>query len=337
MASIVGDQLVLLEKNRQELFCRVAGRETSPAMDESILDLLRYFSQNQLDAASGEITPLDNWTFRHLKTRYAHSTLKSWARPSNYSATYCLIDNLTTSFYLFHQHFTPEGCSKSLMKELKEQPALSDDTLLAPWYFFRDRKNKCYNYLEPVAGSHLTALSAVEVSFSEEVLKKQARQLFSALEALHATGRVHQNIDSEVVYSDPEGNIYLDELYHPPVLEARIETRVADEDQRDIYLAPEALKKAVFDEAKSDVWGGGLVLLQGFLGKFPSFYPSGEHKIFNKILSIADLKRFPDSIELELKEKGASQECVNFFMCALDPDAETRNSVEELLAHPFLA
>ncbi|KAK8663656.1 hypothetical protein V6N13_083464 [Hibiscus sabdariffa] len=184
-------------------------------------------------------------------------------------------------------------------------------------------KTKVYFVMEFAKGGELFTRIA-RGRFSEDLSLRYFQQLIAAVGYCHSRGVFHRDLKPE--------NLLLDESYNLKVTDFGL-SAVKEQIRPDgllhtlcgtpAYVAPEILAKKGYDGAKVDVWSCGIILYVLHAGYLPFNDPNlmaMYHRIYKGEF------RFP---------KWTSPDLRRFICRLLDPNPDTRITVDEIIIDPW--
>lgn len=184
-------------------------------------------------------------------------------------------------------------------------------------------KAKIYFVMEFAKGGELFA-KIEKGRFSEDLSRKYFQQLISAVGYCHSRGVFHRDLKPE--------NLLLDENWMLRVSDFGL-SAVKDQVQPDgllhtlcgtpAYVAPEILAQKGYDGAKVDIWSCGVILYVLSAGYLP-FNDPNLMVLYRKIYK--SVFRYP---------KWTSPDLRRFISRLLDPNPETRITVDEIIRDPW--
>ncbi|CAI9761905.1 unnamed protein product [Fraxinus pennsylvanica] len=184
-------------------------------------------------------------------------------------------------------------------------------------------KTKIYFVLEFAKGGELFAKIA-KGRFSEDLSRKYFQQLISAVDYCHSRGVYHRDLKPE--------NLLLDENWELKITDFGL-SAVSDQIQPDgllhtlcgtpAYVAPEILAKKGYDGAKVDIWSCGIILYVLNAGYLPFNDPN---------LMVMYKKIYKGEFRCP---KWTSPELKRFLTRILDPNPNTRVTIQEIINDPW--
>ncbi|CAI9097173.1 OLC1v1033537C1 [Oldenlandia corymbosa var. corymbosa] len=185
-------------------------------------------------------------------------------------------------------------------------------------------KSKIYFVMEFAKGGELFNKVA-KGRFSEDLSRRYFQQLISAVQCCHSRGVYHRDLKPE--------NLLLDDNWDLKVTDFGLSAVTEDQVRDDgllytlcgtpAYVAPEILAKKGYDGAKVDIWSCGVVLYVLNAGYLP-FNDTNLMVMYRKIYK-GDF-RCP---------KWTSPELKSLLSRLLDPNPDTRITLDETIAHPW--
>lgn len=171
--------------------------------------------------------------------------------------------------------------------------------------------------------------------FSEKRSRWYLQQLMFAVDFCHRLGIINRDIKLENLFLRGRnkeilklGDFGLSKDESKSSLKSSVGTV--------LYLAPELItgygKKAEYDGKKAEVWACGVVLYTMITGHYP-FVRKGERELARVTLMTKILHRIVDRDYPEPKH--VSEGLTDLLGHMLDPDPETRASVDDVLNHPW--
>jgi [calcium/calmodulin-dependent protein kinase] kinase len=158
-------------------------------------------------------------------------------------------------------------------------------------------------------------------------------QMLQAVHALHSIHVMHRDIKPENVLIGANDHVYLADFSAARALDPQTDL-IGDIDGTPAFYSPEECRGELYHAKPADVWSLGVSLYLMVYGHLP-FYDSSEpdsyaqrlFKVF-KCIQEADVRLDPDiSVSDELRD---------LLVKLLDRNPETRPTIKEALAHPWV-
>jgi len=164
-----------------------------------------------------------------------------------------------------------------------------------------------------------------KVSFSEDVVRFYAAEIYCALWYLHKNGIVYRDLKPENIILDEEGHLKLIDfgLAKDNISEKNLTSTFCGTNE---YIPPELLKGEKYGFS-FDWWGYGVLLYEMLFGK-PSFYDNNRTTLFKKI--IFEEPNYTTN-------RSVSNEAVNLIRQLLDKNIKKRINPEKIPSHPFFS
>ena len=226
---------------------------------------------------------------------------------------------------IFKKQVDKHGVLAQLREEIEIQTRLRHPGVLRLYGFFHDEK-RVYLVLELAAGGELYKRLQTETTFSEAQTAKWIAQLAGALRVVHEHHVIHRDIKPENLLLDSEDNLKIADFGWSTVAQHKRKTFCGTLD----YLAPEMLTEDSYDK-RVDVWALGVLLFECLVGTPPFEVPESTEETHARIIS--GEVRFPaDGPGSKL-----SEDVKGLIVRLLQRDPRHRATLDEALAHPFLA
>ncbi|KAB2062560.1 hypothetical protein ES319_A10G160600v1 [Gossypium barbadense] len=184
-------------------------------------------------------------------------------------------------------------------------------------------KAKVYFVMEFAKGGELFTRIA-RGRFSEDLSRRYFQQLISTVRFCHSRGVFHRDLKPENLLLDENWNLKVTDFGLSAVKEQiRPDGLLHTLCGTPAYVAPEILAKKGYDGAKVDVWSCGIILYVLHAGYLPFNDPNlmvMYHRIYKGEF------RFP---------KWTSPDLRRFICRLLDPNPETRITVDEIMNDPW--
>ncbi|MFQ6652490.1 hypothetical protein Gotur_024327 [Gossypium turneri] len=184
-------------------------------------------------------------------------------------------------------------------------------------------KAKVYFVMEFAKGGELFTRIA-RGRFSEDLSRRYFQQLISTVRFCHSRGVFHRDLKPENLLLDENWNLKVTDFGLSAVKEQiRPDGLLHTLCGTPAYVAPEVLAKKGYDGAKVDVWSCGIILYVLHAGYLPFNDPNlmvMYHRIYKGEF------RFP---------KWTSPDLRRFICRLLDPNPETRITVDEIMNDPW--
>lgn len=209
-------------------------------------------------------------------------------------------------------------------------------------------------FLEYVSGGSLCTLLKQFVRFGEAVTRLYTTQILQGLDYLHGKRVVHGDIKPANILVSHRGEIKLSDFgtsrLLPPQSGGGSGCLLSDGSQSQeqrlllagagssgmavgtpLYMSPEQCRTGVAD-FPSDVWALGLVVYEMLSGA--NLHEAAAFQ--SPVQALFAIGRITERPSLTGMHHVASHAAIDFVGCCLDPDAEQRWSITELLRHPFI-
>lgn len=185
-------------------------------------------------------------------------------------------------------------------------------------------KSKIYFVMEYAKGGELFTKLSKKGKLKEEVAHRYFWQLINAVEFCHSRGVYHRDIKPENLLLDENGNLKVSDFGLSALTESKREDGMLHTTcGTPAYVAPEVIKRRGYDGVKADVWSCGVVLFVLLAGYLPFHDPN-----------LIEMYRKIDRAEFECPS-WFSPEVRNLLCMMLDPDPDTRISVEKIRVYSW--
>eukprot|EP00752_Nemacystus_decipiens_P012663 g11217.t1 len=197
--------------------------------------------------------------------------------------------------------------------------------------FTSPTRSKTFVVVEAVSGGgDLFEAIAAKGRLNDDSARYYFAQLLDAVEHCHARGVCHRNIKPENVLLDARGNVKLTGfalagLFDPSLGDNHVENLLHATCGTPDYTAPEVVQGFAYEGAAADVWSLGVTLYAMLAGYLP-FEADSLPAVFDKAQA-GDFKAAPEM----------SVEARSLLDCMLEPDPESRYTIQDIRAHPWLA
>ncbi|XP_052163119.1 CBL-interacting protein kinase 5 [Oryza glaberrima] len=184
-------------------------------------------------------------------------------------------------------------------------------------------KSKIYFAMEYVRGGELFSRVA-RGRLKEDAARKYFQQLIGAVDFCHSRGVYHRDLKPENLLVDENGNLKVSDFGLSAFKECQKQDGLLHTTcGTPAYVAPEIINKRGYDGAKADIWSCGVILFVLLAGYLP-FHDSNLMEMYRKI-SKGDVK-FPQWFTTDVRR---------LLSRLLDPNPNTRITVEKLVEHPW--
>uniref|UniRef100_A0A0A9HLE6 non-specific serine/threonine protein kinase n=1 Tax=Arundo donax TaxID=35708 RepID=A0A0A9HLE6_ARUDO len=184
-------------------------------------------------------------------------------------------------------------------------------------------KSKIYFAIEYVRGGELFSRVA-RGRLKEDAARKYFQQLIGAVDYCHSRGVYHRDLKPENLLVDENGNLKVSDFGLSALKECQKQDGLLHTTcGTPAYVAPEIINKKGYDGAKADIWSCGVILFVLLAGYLP-FHDSNLMEMYRKI-SRGDVK-YPQWFSSDLRR---------FMSKLLDPNPNTRITMEKLVEHPW--
>ena len=225
---------------------------------------------------------------------------------------------------IFKKQIEKHNVLSQLKDEIEIQTRLRHPGVLRMYGYFHDEK-RVYLVLELAPGGELFKRLQSEKRFGEAQTGKWVTQLASALQCVHANKVIHRDIKPENLLLDGNSELKIADFGWSTVAKDKRQTFCGTLD----YLAPEMLTHGVYD-FRVDVWALGILMYECLVGSPPFEVPDSVEETHKAI------QEGPITYPPELS-MGISSSAKDLIKKLLAKTPEDRPSLEEVLAHPFLA
>lgn len=157
---------------------------------------------------------------------------------------------------------------------------------------------------------------------NEQQAKGYIKQIFEALQFIHAQGIAHRDLKPENILFDQLGNIRISDFGLSRFVgrNGLVETACGSP----CYASPECISGKPYDARKSDIWSCGVVLFAMVTGQLP-WTKRNQFQLFEQIRSAQF--SIPEFL---------SDNCKDLIKRLMEPDMDKRITIDEALEHPFL-
>ncbi|CAD6240367.1 unnamed protein product [Miscanthus lutarioriparius] len=184
-------------------------------------------------------------------------------------------------------------------------------------------KSKIYFAMEYVRGGELFARVA-RGRLKEDVARRYFHQLIAAVDFCHSRGVYHRDLKPENLLVDEHGNLKVSDFGLSALRECQKQDGLLHTTcGTPAYVAPEIINKKGYDGAKADIWSCGVILFVLLAGYLP-FHDANLMEMYRRI-SRGDVK-YPQWFSSDLRR---------FMSKLLDPNPNTRITIEKLVEHPW--
>ena len=211
------------------------------------------------------------------------------------------------------------------MSEIRIHRSLHHSNIVAFEHFFEDKQN-VYILLEMCKNQTMNELLKRRKRLTELEIQCYLLQIISGTRYLHTHRVIHRDLKL--------GNLFLTDKMELKLADFGLATKLEFEGDRKRticgtpnYIAPEILNGKEGHSYEVDIWSIGVILYTLLIGK-PPFETSDVKSTYKRIK--ANLYTFPDHIKVSEESRDLVRKILN-----LDPTK--RPSLDQILAHPFLA
>jgi 5'-AMP-activated protein kinase catalytic alpha subunit len=184
-------------------------------------------------------------------------------------------------------------------------------------------KSKIYFAMEYVRGGELFARVA-RGRLKEDNARRYFHQLIGAVDFCHSRGVYHRDLKPENLLVDEHGNLKVSDFGLSALRECQKQDGLLHTTcGTPAYVAPEIINKKGYDGAKADIWSCGVILFVLLAGYLP-FHDANLMEMYRRI-SRGDVK-YPQWFSSDLRR---------FMSKLLDPNPNTRITIEKLVEHPW--
>nr|APD15501.1 CIPK5 [Saccharum hybrid cultivar ROC22] len=184
-------------------------------------------------------------------------------------------------------------------------------------------KSKIYFAMEYVRGGELFTRVA-RGRPKEDNARRYFNQLIGAVDFCHSRGVYHRDLKPENLLVDEHGNLKVSDFGLSALRECQKQDGLLHTTcGTPAYVAPEIINKKGYDGAKADIWSCGVILFVLLAGYLP-FHDANLMEMYRRI-SRGDVK-YPQWFSSDLRR---------FMSKLLDPNPNTRITIEKLVEHPW--
>ncbi|XP_066316905.1 CBL-interacting protein kinase 5-like [Miscanthus floridulus] len=184
-------------------------------------------------------------------------------------------------------------------------------------------KSKIYFAMEYVRGGELFTRVA-RGRLKEDSARRYFHQLIGAVDFCHSRGVYHRDLKPENLLVDEHGNLKVSDFGLSALKECQKQDGLLHTTcGTPAYVAPEIINKKGYDGAKADIWSCGVILFVLLAGYLP-FHDANLMEMYRRI-SRGDVK-YPQWFSSDLRQ---------FMSKLLDPNPNTRITIEKLVEHPW--
>jgi 5'-AMP-activated protein kinase catalytic alpha subunit len=184
-------------------------------------------------------------------------------------------------------------------------------------------KSKIYFAMEYVRGGELFTRVA-RGRLKEDNARRYFNQLIGAVDFCHSRGVYHRDLKPENLLVDEHGNLKVSDFGLSALRECQKQDGLLHTTcGTPAYVAPEIINKKGYDGAKADIWSCGVILFVLLAGYLP-FHDANLMEMYRRI-SRGDVK-YPQWFSSDLRR---------FMSKLLDPNPNTRITIEKLVEHPW--
>ncbi|CAK4665161.1 hypothetical protein LEN26_003719 [Aphanomyces euteiches] len=163
---------------------------------------------------------------------------------------------------------------------------------------------------------------------SNETALRYFRQILSGVRYMHLRGFAHRDLSLENVLLDEHNNAKVCDFG----LAASIPSLRTEGVGKAFYMAPEVVAQLTYDPAKADVWSLGIMLFI-MLSGIPLVEMASQADSRFRILKAKGLRRLVQMWKMTSAFEPLALELLERM---LDPNAETRITLDQVLAHPYV-
>ncbi|XP_008792263.2 CBL-interacting serine/threonine-protein kinase 14-like [Phoenix dactylifera] len=215
------------------------------------------------------------------------------------------------------------GLSSNIRREIAAMRRLHHPHIIRLYEVLASR-SKIYFVLEFAKGGELFAHVANRGRLPEDAARCLFHQLVSAIAFCHARGVFHRDLKPENLLLGDQGDLKISDFDLSAVVSPAAGDRLVQTlCGTPAYVAPEVLSRRVYDGAKADIWSCGVILFVLTAGYLPFNHPNLMN-LYRKICR-GDY-RCP---------RWTSPELRRLLSRLLDPNPETRTTVEGIVADPW--
>ncbi|KAG8045642.1 hypothetical protein GUJ93_ZPchr0008g11683 [Zizania palustris] len=184
-------------------------------------------------------------------------------------------------------------------------------------------RSKIYFAMEYVRGGELFTRVA-RGRLKEDAARKYFQQLIGAVDFCHSRGVYHRDLKPENLLVDENGNLKVSDFGLSAFKECQKQDGLLHTTcGTPAYVAPEIINKKGYDGAKADIWSCGVILFVLLAGYLP-FHDANLMEMYRKI-NRGDV-RYPQWFTSDVRK---------LLSRLLDPNPNTRITVETLVEHPW--
>ena len=176
--------------------------------------------------------------------------------------------------------------------------------------------------MEYVSGGNLQSFVKKRRKLNEQIAKILFKQIMEGIKYIHSRNIVHRDIKLENILIDLNNNIKICDFGVSKKIHC--DSILEDQCGTPVYMAPEIIANEGYRGFPVDIWSAGVSLYLMLSGNIP-FNKTSKHTLQEEIVTSA----YPPI-------KGISDEAENLLSGLLDKNPNTRLTVDEVLAHPWL-
>ncbi|XP_009600930.1 CBL-interacting serine/threonine-protein kinase 7-like [Nicotiana tomentosiformis] len=230
-----------------------------------------------------------------------------------------VINKTTTTTTTFDASMEPR-----IIREVSAMRRLNHHPNILKLHEVMATKTKIYLVMELAHGGELfTKLNRRGGRFSESTARFYFHQLASALHFCHQNGVAHRDIKPQNLLLDEDGHLKISDFGLSALPEQLRNGLLHTACGTPAYTAPEVVYRKGYDGAKADAWSCGVILYVFLAGSLP-FDDSNLPNMY-KAIHRREFK-FPDWV---------SKPARRVINRLLDPNPDTRYSIEELMKTPW--
>lgn len=176
--------------------------------------------------------------------------------------------------------------------------------------------------MELCAGGDLLNFVRKRKRLDEETAKILFKQVIEGIGYIHSKKILHRDIKLDNILLDGKGNVKIADFGVSKQVKAG--EVMYEQSGTPAYIAPEIIKDKGYKGFKADLWSAGVVLFAMLYGTVPF-----------KANNMKDLHKQIIEARYNLKDEITS-EAKDLIKCLLNPDPNTRYTIQETLAHAWL-
>lgn len=176
--------------------------------------------------------------------------------------------------------------------------------------------------MELCAGGDMLNFVRKRKKLDELTSKILFKQIIEGIGYIHTQRILHRDIKLDNILLDGKGNVKIADFGVSKSVKKN-ET-MYEQSGTPAYIAPEIIRDKGYRGFKADLWSAGVVLFAMLYGTVPF-----------KANNMKDLHKQIMEARYNLKDEITS-EAKNLIQCLLNPDPDSRYTVKQTLAHPWL-